>query len=282
MEKISFSIEKGEVVGFIGPNGAGKSTTIHLLLNLIFPDSGTARINGHDVVRKGMKVRKNIGYAPSEVNYYPALSVKELLNYSCNFYKKNVSEGKQIDSENNIRKFSDILGLDIERKVGDLSLGNKKKVALVQSLIHDPDILILDEPTNGLDPLVKKSFFDILKAESEKGKTVFFSSHSLSDVQELCERVVFIKEGRIIDKGSASFARRKLMKKVYVKSTYKVNLESLKNNFISDLEKINGSEYKFMYTGEMNELLRILNGMEINDLKIEDASLEEIFMHYYK
>ncbi len=281
VDGITLHAEKGETVGFIGPNGAGKSTTIHLILNLIFPDSGKITINGIDAISKGSLVRKIIGYAPSEVNYYGSMKVSELLDYSLKFYDKK----KLVPGRGKILRYCGALDLDCSRRIGDLSLGNKKKLALVQSLAHDPEILILDEPTNGLDPLVKKTLFELLHEESERGKTIFFSSHSMVDVQELCERVVFIKEGKIIDEGARSFALRKKMKNVTVKLSREMGDFFEENKHVSNLKK-NGHgkvyEYVFLYTGEIGELVRSMDFNYLEDINIEEASLEEIFMHHYK
>ena len=178
---VSFNVEQGEIFGFIGPNGAGKSTTIRTLLSLIHPTSGSATIFGKDIVKDAPAIKKDIGYLPSEVFYYDNMRVKDLLKYSASFYKK--------DCRKRMNELAEIMELDLNRKIDDLSLGNKKKVGIVQGLLHEPKLIILDEPTSGLDPLMQHKFFELLEEENKKGATILFSSHILSEVQRLCDRV---------------------------------------------------------------------------------------------
>jgi ABC-2 type transport system ATP-binding protein len=187
---VDISVDEGEIYGFIGPNGAGKSTTIRVLLSLIFATGGSATIFGKDVVKYGPEIKMDIGYLPSEVFYYDNMRVKDLLAYSASFYKKDCSA--------RIKELSEIMDLDMNKKIDDLSYGNKKKVGIVQGLLHDPKLIILDEPTGGLDPLMQQKFFDLIHEENKKGATIFLSSHILSEVQRLCDRVAIIKEGKII------------------------------------------------------------------------------------
>ncbi len=178
---VSFKVEEGEIFGFIGPNGAGKSTTIRLLLSLIHPTSGSATVFGKDVVTHGPEIRRDIGYLPSEVFYYEGMKVIDLLKYSASFY--------DCDCTQRMHELSDIMELELNRRISDLSYGNKKKVGIVQGLLHSPKLLFLDEPTSGLDPLMQRKFFDLIRKENTRGVTVFFSSHILGEVQRLCTRV---------------------------------------------------------------------------------------------
>jgi ABC-2 type transport system ATP-binding protein len=184
IEDVSFTVEEGEIFGFIGPNGAGKSTTIRTLLALIFPTSGSATIFGKDCIRYAKEIAMDVGYLPSEVFYYDNMRVIDLLKYSASFYGKDC--GKRI------KELAGALGLDLRKKIDDLSFGNKKKVGIVQGLIHEPKLIILDEPSIGLDPLMQRTFFDLLGEENKKGATILFSSHILSEVQKLCGRVAII------------------------------------------------------------------------------------------
>ena len=190
IEDVSLKIHKGEIYGFIGPNGAGKSTTIRTIMGLINKTSGEILINGKELELNDIEVKRNIGYLPSEVNLYGDMTVKELLNYHESFYDKDLSERK-----NELVK---LLKIDINKKIEDLSLGNLKKVGIVLALMHSPKLLILDEPTSGLDPIMQKTFHDILKAEKELGTSILYSSHVLSEVSNLCDRIGFIKDGVII------------------------------------------------------------------------------------
>ncbi len=207
---VSFKEEEGEIFGFIGPNGAGKSTTIRLLLSLIHPTSGTAKVFGKDVTTHGPEIRRDIGYLPSEVFYYEGMKVKDLLNYSASFYAGDCTQ--------RIKELSDLMELEMNRRISDLSYGNKKKVGIVQGLLHSPKLLFLDEPTAGLDPLMQRKFFDLIRKENARGVTVFFSSHILGEVQRLCNRVGIIREGKIVEISDIRTLQKNNYKKVTVTS----------------------------------------------------------------
>ena len=272
IEEVSFNIEEGEIFGFIGPNGAGKSTTIRTLLGLIFPTSGSATIFGKDCIKHGPEIRSDIGYLPSEVFYYDKMKVKDLLKYSASFYKK--------DCTKRIEELSSIMELDLSRRIEDLSYGNKKKVGIVQGLLHSPKLIILDEPTSGLDPLMQQKFFDIIAEENRKGATVFFSSHILSEVQQLCNRVAIIKEGHIVNVQEISSLREDNYKKITIRG------EKLSEaDFVMDgctEVKMQDHELKFYYKGDINKMTKAISFKEVKDVLIEEPTLEEIFMHYYK
>src|SRR3954452_929200 len=227
---ISFHVEEGEIFGFIGPNGAGKSTTIRTLLSLIYPTSGSAKIFGKDCVEFAPEIKKQIGYLPSEVFYYENMKVKDLLKYSASFYKKDCSK--------KIKELAEIMDLDLTKKIDDLSLGNKKKVGIVQGLLHEPKLIILDEPTSGLDPLMQQKFFELLEKENKKGATILFSSHILSEVQRLCNRVAIIKEGKIVTVEKISNLKENNYKRIKIET--KDNLD--KNYF--NLSGVNNLEAK--------------------------------------
>jgi ABC-2 type transport system ATP-binding protein len=268
---VSLSVEEGEIFGFIGPNGAGKSTTIRTLLNFIFPSGGSATIFGKDIIKNSKEIRKEIGYLPSEVNYYDDMRVKDLLVYSGKFYNKDFSK--------RIKELSDRLDLDLSRKIEDLSFGNKKKVSIVQALLHKPKLLILDEPTSGLDPLMQNTFFDILREERDKGATIFFSSHILSEVQKICDRVGIIKEGKLIKVEKMEDITSSNFKNVHIIG----NDKKMDINFEGIIKKqIVGKEIKLLYSGSTKKLIRYLNDLEFKDILIEEPTLEEIFMHYYE
>lgn len=267
---ISLDVEEGEIFGFIGPNGAGKSTTIRTLLALIFPSGGSAKIFGMDCIKDSAKIKTDIGYLPSEVNYYDDMKVKDLLYYSAKFYKKDCSK--------RIHELSDILELDLNKRIDSLSYGNKKKTAIVQALLHEPKLLILDEPTGGLDPLMQNRFFEILKEEKRKGTTVFFSSHILSEVQKLCDRVAIIKEGRILKVETIDELTGNKFKKIRIEFA---NGERIDLPGIVNAEK-NGNTVEFLFGGRMDELIRKLAELHVENLWIEEPTLEEVFMHYYE
>jgi ABC-2 type transport system ATP-binding protein len=277
IEHVNLEIGEGEIFGFIGPNGAGKSTTIRILLNLIFPTRGSARIMGMDIIRETKKIKRLIGYIPSDANAYTSMDVNEFLSYCMRFH--DVRNNKQ-----KIAELSAMFDLDPGRKVSELSMGNRKKVSIVQSLLHNPKLLILDEPTTGLDPLMQSVFFDLLRSENRKGMTIFFSSHILGEVQSLCKKVAIIKEGKIIQLEDIETLRKKQLKKVFVEFADQ-NILNKENFSIEGIERVissTGDILSFMFSGNINELVALLAGKKIVNLTIEEPSLEEIFMHYYK
>jgi ABC-2 type transport system ATP-binding protein len=269
---VNLKIEEGEVFGFIGPNGAGKSTTIRTILNFIYPSSGSAKILGMDCVKDSKRIRKDIGYLPSEVNYYDDMKVIDLLRYSARFYKKDCNE--------KIKSLAQRLELDLDRNIEDLSFGNKKKVAIVQALLHSPKILILDEPTSGLDPLMQNEFFEILKEENKSGTTIFFSSHILSEVEKICDKVAIIKEGRILKVESIENLRKNKFKNIRIELLKPEDID-IKVPGIIQINRINKT-LSILFNGNVKELLGTLSKIDFENIWIEEPTLEEIFMHYYR
>ncbi|WP_223595306.1 ABC transporter ATP-binding protein [Neobacillus bataviensis] len=270
---ISFNVEEGEIFGFIGPNGAGKSTTIRTLLSLIYPTSGTASIFGKDCIQFAPEIKREIGYLPSEVFYYDNMKVKDLLKYSASFYKKDCSK--------RIKELAEIMDLDLNKKIDDLSLGNKKKVGIVQGLLHEPKLIILDEPTSGLDPLMQQKFFELLEEENKKGATILFSSHILSEVQRLCNRVAIIKEGKIVTVEKISTLKENNYKKFKIETKSPINQNYFQMSGVNNLA-IDGSITSFLFRGDINAIMKKIADIEIANLWIEEPDLEEIFMHYYE
>jgi len=269
---VSFSVEEGEIFGFIGPNGAGKSTTIRLLLSLIHPTSGSAAVFGKDVVTRGPEIRREIGYLPSEVYYYEGMKVIDLLKYSASFY-----EG---DCTKRIQELSEIMELEMNRRISDLSYGNKKKVGIVQGLLHSPKLLFLDEPTSGLDPLMQRKFFNLIRAENARGVTVFFSSHILGEVQRLCTRVGIIREGKIAEISDIRTLQQNNYKKVAVTAAG-LNPAFFELPGVTNVQSDDGA-VRFFFKGDINAVLRKISGIPVTDVTIEEPTLEEIFMHYYE
>lgn len=270
---VSFDVEEGEIFGFIGPNGAGKSTTIRTLLALIYPTSGSARIFGRDCIKDAPQIAMDVGYLPSEVFYYDNMKVIDLLKYSASFYKK--------DCSGRIKELAEILDLDLNRKIEDLSLGNKKKAGIIQGLLHKPKLIILDEPTSGLDPLMQQKFFDLLREENKRGATILFSSHILSEVQKLCDRVAIIKEGRIIQLEKISTLREDTYKKFRIELNASVpkdhfNVEGV-NNYNEENQTVS-----FLFKGNINRVVRKLAEVDVANIFVEEPTLEEIFLHYYE
>jgi len=269
---VSFNVDEGEIFGFIGPNGAGKSTTIRLFLSLIYPTSGEAKIFGKDCIKYGPEIRQDIGYLPSEVFYYEGMKVLDLLKYSASFYKK--------DCTKRLYELSDLMELDLKRRIDDLSYGNKKKVGIVQGLLHSPKLIVLDEPTAGLDPLMQQNFFNLIREEHQRGATVFFSSHILGEVQRLCSRVAIIKEGSIINIQDIKSLQHDNYKKIRI-TAEKLDEKAFSFDGISNIQRENGV-LSFLYRGNINQVTKVISGMQLSDLIIEEPTLEEIFLHYYE
>lgn len=265
---LDLAVEEGEFFGFIGPNGAGKSTTIRTLLGLLNPSSGSAEVLGKSITGNRTEVLRNIGYLPSEAVFYQGMRVKEVLKLSADLRKTDCKKERE--------KLCERLQLDTNKRVEELSFGNRKKVGIVCALQHQPRLLILDEPTSGLDPLMQREFFDILQERNQVGSTVFLSSHILSEIQRNCTRAAIIREGRLIACDSVEALAKTNTKRVTVHGA--IDLKALPS--IRDLQAVEGGN-SFLYSGEMKELLSVLAASEIRDLTIAEPDLEEIFMHYY-
>ncbi|MER2182709.1 MAG: ABC transporter ATP-binding protein [Clostridia bacterium] len=266
---LSLTVGKGECFGFIGPNGAGKSTTIRTLLGLISPTSGSARILGKDIVKEKTDILRDTGYLPSEVMFYPGMRVRDILKFSADLRRKDCSE--------EARKLCERLQLDLSAKAEELSYGNRKKVAIVCALQSKPSLLILDEPTGGLDPLMQHEFFEIIRERNRDGATILFSSHILSEVQRNCTRAAVIREGQIVACDSVENLAKTNARRITVYGA--VDLTGMDG--IRDLKSGNGSA-SFLYSGDVNVLLRRLSEGHVEDLSITEPDLEEVFLHFYE
>ncbi len=266
---LDLAVDEGEFFGFIGPNGAGKSTTIRTLLGLISPTSGSARIFGNDIVKDKEAILREVGYLPSEAVFYSGMKVKDILKFSADLRKKDCSREAKLLCER--------LELDTSRKVDELSFGNRKKVAIVCALQSNPRLLILDEPTGGLDPLMQREFFEIIRERNQAGTTVFMSSHVLSEIQKNCTRAAIIREGQIIACDRVEELSKTNAKRITLQGN--VDLSGLEG--IRDRKDEHGS-VSFLYSGEMSSLLKTLSSGTVLDLSVSEPDLEEIFMHYYE
>ncbi len=274
---VDLAVEEGEIFGFIGPNGAGKSTTIRTLLNLIYPTSGSATIFGKDIATRGPEIREQIGYLPSEVFYYDNMRAIDLLKYSVSFY--SIDQAKALER---IHELAKLLDLDLSKKIDDLSYGNKKKVGIIQGLAHSPKLIILDEPTGGLDPLIQQKFFNLLRKENKQGATILFSSHILSEVQKLCDRVAIIKDGTIIRVEKISDLLEHNYKRFKLELAGNFNAKDVeKISGVSDME-VDGTSVSFLYRGKVNDITKELASLNLSNLWVEEPELEEIFLHYYQ
>lgn len=268
IEDLSFSVNEGECFGFIGPNGAGKSTTIRLLLGLLFPTSGEATVLGLPLSRSAEYLTE-IGYMPGEAIFYNSMRTEEVIAYSAKLRRKDCSA--------EAKRLMDALEIDPRKKIGELSLGNRKKVSIVCALQHSPALCILDEPTGGLDPLMQKIFFDLIQERRKAGGTVFISSHILSEVQQNCTRAAIIRDGRLAAVGNVSELSGAAVKRVTLRG-----VSALPDGLSVSSLKQDGDALSFLFQGSPKELLSTLNGLPIRDLTITDPDLSEVFLHYYK
>jgi ABC-2 type transport system ATP-binding protein len=239
---------------------------------LIHPTSGSAKVFGKDVVTHGPEIRRDIGYLPSEVYYYEGMKVIDLLKYSASFY--------ECDCTQRLHELSDYMELELSRRISDLSYGNKKKVGIVQGLLHSPKLLFLDEPTAGLDPLMQRKFFDLIRTENARGVTVFFSSHILGEVQRLCTRVGIIREGKIAEISDIRTLQQNNYKKVRV-TAEGLAPASFELPGVTNVQTENGT-VSFFFKGDINAVLQKISAIQVADVTIEEPTLEEIFMHYYE
>lgn len=271
VKDLSLELHAGEIFGFIGPNGAGKSTTIRSIMNLINKTKGEVYFLGETLTKDNLTLKEQIGYLPSEVFLYEDLTVKEMLDYHESFYKKNLSKRR--------KELVKKLKLDESKKIEDLSLGNQKKLGIVLAFMHEPKLLILDEPTSGLDPIMQQVFYDLLQEEKEKGTTIFYSTHILSEISKICDRVGIIKEGKLLKVESIKELQSKNLTNVTIISS---EIEKIIKELKVEVETLDEKTIKFKNTLDSNDLIKILSKYEIEKLLIEEPTLEDIFLHYYK
>ena len=271
IEDVSLKINKGEIYGFIGPNGAGKSTTIRTIIGLINKTSGRILFDGKEVDLSDTNIKKRIGYLPSEINLYPEMTVREILNYHENFYKEDIHRRR--------KELVKVLKIDENKKIEDLSLGNLKKVGIVLALMHNPELLIFDEPTSGLDPIMQNVFHDLLLKEKSRGTTILYSSHVLSEVANICDRVGFIKDGIIIKEDSMDNIKKDNYTYLKIRSS---EIDKIKKELKLRVVKDDKDEITFMNNLKANDLLSKLSKYKIDNLLIEEIPLEDLFINYYK
>lgn len=251
---VSFSVKEGDIFGFLGPNGAGKSTTIRSMLGFIRFESGSIQILGRDIKTHKSEILKEVGYMPSEAMFYPSMKVADVIKMAADVRKKDCSK--------EARKLCERLQIDTDKRISELSLGNRKKVSIVCAMQHKPRLFIFDEPTSGLDPLMQTEFFNLIKEYVSKGATCMLSTHILSEIKQYCNIVAIMKDGRLkcVDN---------------VANITRTNAKRIK--MIRD-----GVHEDFIFEGNLNDIVKELAGHDITDILIEEPSLEEIFMHFYE
>ncbi|NGM68108.1 ABC transporter ATP-binding protein [Natronolimnobius sp. AArcel1] len=270
-DAVTFDVESGEIFGYLGPNGAGKTTTIRLLLGLIKPTSGTAEVLGTDIRdRRALTERKaDVGYLPDSLGFEERLTGQQVLEY---FARMRGDERRD--------ELLELFHPPLEKPVETYSHGNKRMLGIVQAFMHDPKLAILDEPTSGLDPLKQDRLHQFLEAERDAGKTIFLSSHVLSEVQRVCDRVGIIREGELVALEDIDALLEQSGKRVWVHLTEPINEEQFVTPEMIDLEIVDNAA-QFTYTGEYNALIDHLGAFDIANIDITDPQLDEIFKHYY-
>ena len=276
IRNVNLVVEEGDIFGYLGPNGAGKSTSIRCLLGMIHPTSGEAYVLGKQVGREQTEILKCTGYMPSEAFFYPSMSVDEVIRYA--------AKVRGLDCSGEANRLCDRLEVDRKKKIGQLSLGNRKKVGIVCALQHKPDLIIMDEPTSGLDPLMQEAFFALLMERNREGATCFLSSHVLQEVKRYCRNAGIIRDGELIKVESVENLTKTSLRRVKVAVP-----EALQGRLLERLAGVEGMsemtrrgvEISFSCRGQMKRLLEALDGLEIEDLLIAEPSLEEVFLHFY-
>jgi ABC-2 type transport system ATP-binding protein len=283
-DSLTFTVETGEIFGYLGPNGAGKTTTIRMLLGFISPTAGTARVLGHEIREEGelLEAKRRIGYLSDEPGFDEQMTGTDILDLHAS-----------IKGDSRREELLELFDPPIERRVREFSQGNARKLGIVTAFMHDPDLVILDEPTNGLDPLMRQRFADFLRAERERGVTVFLSSHNLSEVRRICDRVGIIRGGQLVTIEPVESLLTRSGKVIRVRSAEPIPTDELDVEGIHDLEtslsdgfggadsETAFTECVFTFTGDINALLAHVAGYELIDLAIEEAPLEDVFMRFY-
>lgn len=276
LKDLSLSVEQGEVYGFLGPNGSGKSTTIRLLMNFIQPTSGSAQILDMDVVKSSVKLKSSVGYLSGDAPLYPKMTGQQFLDY--------MSAILPADSQKYIQELASRLQINLHKQIGSLSKGNRQKVALIQAFMPRPQVLILDEPTSGLDPLMQEVFNQLVLEAKGRGATIFLSSHVLSEVQKICDRICIIKDGRLVAEKSIKELTKDSSQSFLVKFKpgSKITQKELTNiRGVTKVSKRPDSRFEVWVKGSLSGLLAYLAKNEPESLEAHELDLETEFMHYY-
>lgn len=275
VENINLELIHGEVFGFLGPNGAGKSTTIRTILNFLQPTAGSIEVFGLDSVEDSVEIKKYIGYLAGDIALYEHMSGRQLLQYLSSLRKNTDWQY--------VARLEYALEADLERPIKSLSKGNKQKIGLIQAFMHKPKLIILDEPASGLDPLMKQVFYNLVKEAQAEGTTFFISSHDLTEVQKICDRAAFVRDGKLIAIEDINDSRNPLkLKRYFVDFAAAPNKKELAKLPGVGAVTTKGNDAVFSVTGNVSSFIKALAKYEIVDLKSVEISLEDVFMHYYK
>lgn len=269
---LSFHLEAGEVVGFLGPNGAGKTTTIRHLLGFLSPDTGTSQILGRDCFKDAPEVQKHVAYLPGEIAFMDNMNGQEFISF--------IASMNNIKNTDRINELIHYFELNPNQKIKRMSKGMKQKIGLVIAFMQDAPILILDEPTSGLDPLMQNKFVDLINSEKEKGKTILMSSHMFEEIEHTCERIVMIKEGRIIADEQMTNIRNAQSKYYEIEFTTQSDAMAFRDE-IKDSVISNQTTVSFLLKDHVSDLIKTLAKYEVTDINARYQSLEEVFLKYY-
>ncbi len=273
---VDLEVRQGEIFGFLGPNGSGKTTTIRCMLDLIRPSAGELRVLGLDPQAEPLAVRARVGYLPGELRLDDNMTAEEVFRFL------NQLRGGKAD-KTFIRRLSDRLSLDLRTPIKNFSKGNKQKVGVVQALMHRPEMLLLDEPTSGLDPLVQQEVLHLVAAARADGATVFFSSHVLSEVQEIAERVAIIRQGLVVEVAETATLIQHAFRRVRVRFRQPIDPAVLANLAgVKVLHLDSNQSVLLQVEGEMDALIKRVAELPVKDFETERPSLEEIFLAYYE
>ncbi len=271
VDNLSLTVNEGEIYGFIGPNGAGKSTTIRLLLNFLKADSGEISVLGFSPAKDEVEIKKLTGYVSSDTFMYSDMTPADLFRFTQSYH--------QVKAPERIKRLVDILDIDTGKKFEQLSFGNRKKVSIACALIHSPKLIILDEPSNGLDPVIRSNLYELLKEEQRNGAAIFFSSHVLGEVQKFCTRIGLLKDGKLIKESSVENFTKVGYMQVRLETEDPIDFSSLAG--VAGLER-QGPGIRFIYSGTPDDLIRMLSGVSVTSVHIEEPELENVFMHYFE
>ncbi len=273
---IDLAVQRGEIFGFLGPNGAGKTTTIRCLLDSIRPDGGKVRLLGFDPQADPVAVQASTGYLPGEMQFFDNLTVESQLRFFSDMRNGRSAWGY-------VRQLAARLDLDLKPQIKNLSKGNKQKVGVVQALMHSPELLLLDEPTSGLDPLMQQEVLDMLREANAAGATVFFSSHIMSEVENVAERVAIIRAGEIVEVADTASLTHRALNRLTVRFKQPVDVAALgRLPGVEILSQLDGTSVSLQVAGDMEALVSALGRLPVFDLETERPSLEEVFMTYYR
>lgn len=272
---LNITVAQGEIYGFLGPNGAGKSTTIRMLLNFIQPTSGTATILGKDIVKDSLEIRKSLGYLSGDFSAYEKLTGKEFLNY--------MAELQPLKHKNAISSLSKTFKVDLKKKIRDLSKGNRQKLSIIQACMHEPQLLILDEPTDGLDPLMQEAFYELLRKMQARGTTIFLSSHNLAEVQKICDRVAIIRDGQLVTESSIADLLDNASQTFEVTFKNDILVTALRSlRGISHVKKIGPRTFSFQVKGNLSGALTFMAKYHAVHLVTKELNLEDEFLKFYE